>query len=174
MNTKRNKRWNGKIETLNADYINDVLGQMAAYGDRVQFGLTGTGQRPNYQVLNTAGKKMAFDSNNHLLHPAADEFVGGNATGVFTLDQVKAAMAGGGIKSSVGTRVSRVGSSSTRSSTAAVKAKDLVDAEKYAYFKNNRQTLPSGIGEHSEEITALMKKGMPADEAFGDVVQRYF
>ncbi|MFC5475048.1 hypothetical protein [Paraherbaspirillum soli] len=173
MNTTRNKRWNGKIETLKPDYLNDVMGKMVAYGDRVQFGLTGPGQRPNYQVINTAGKKMAFDSNSHLLQPKEDEFVGSNATGIFTLDQVKLAIAGGG-KTSTTTRTSRVGSGSTRSSTATIKAKDLVDTAKYEYFKNNRQTLPASIGEYSDEITDLMKKGMSAEDAFGDVIKRYF
>ncbi len=170
MKTTRTKRWNGKIDTLPADYLRDVMTQMATYGDRVQFGLSGTGQGPNYQVINTAGKKMAFDSKNHLLHPVADEFASGNVTGVFTLDQVKTAMAGGGGTSSTGTR-SRVGSSSR---TAAVKVKDIVDTEKYEYFKNNRQALPPTIGEHSEEITTLMKKGMSAEEAFAEVVKLHY
>ncbi len=173
MNTTKNKRWNGKLETLKADYLTDVLGQMASYGDRVQFALNGPGQRPHYQVINTVGKKMAFDSNNHLLHPQADEFAGSNASGVFTLDQIKSTMAGGA-KAGVAPRVSRVGSGSTRNPTAAVKAKDLVDTEKYEYFKNNRQTLPPRIGDHSAEITELMKKGFSAEEAFGEVVKRHF
>lgn len=170
MNTTRNKRWNGKIDTLAAGYLNDVKEKMEAYGDRVQFRLGGSGERPNYQVMNTADKKMAFDSNNHLVHPKAGEYVGSNASGVFTLDQIKAAIAGGGSRASA--RVSRVGSS--RSGTAAVKVKDLVDAEKYEYFKNNRQTLPPGIGEHSAEITELMKNGMAAQDAFAEVVKRHF
>lgn len=147
------------------------MGQMATYGDRVQFGLSGTGQRPNYQVINTAGKKMAFDSRNHLLHPVADEFAGSNVTGVFTLDQVKAAMVNGGRASAGSTRVGRTGSSSR---TAPVKVKDIVDTEKYEYFKNNRQALPPTIGEHSEEITVLMKKGLSAEEAFAEVVKLYY
>jgi hypothetical protein len=172
LNTTRNKRWNGKIETLAADYLNDVKEKMDAYGDRVQFRLGGSGERPNYQVMNTTDKKMAFDSNNHLVHPKAGEYVGTNASGVFTLDQIKAAIAGVGIRASAGARVSRVGSS--RNSTAAVKVKDLLDAEKYEYFKNNRQTLPPGIGEHSAEITELMKNGMAAQDAFAEVVKRHF
>jgi hypothetical protein len=171
LNTTRNKRWNGKIDTLAADYLNDVKGKMEAYGDRVQFRLGGSGERPNYQVMNAADKKMAFDSNNHLVHPKAGEYVGSNASGVFTLDQIKAAIAGVGIRASAGARVSRVVGSSR---TAAVKVKDLVDAEKYEYFKNNRQILPPGIGEHSVEITELMKNGMAAQDAFAEVVKRHF
>lgn len=172
MKTTRTKRWNGKIDTLAADYLQDVLGQMATYGDRVQFGLSTTGQRPNYQVINTAGKKMAFDSKNHLLHPDPNEFVGNNATAVFTLDQIKAAIASGSGKASAGTRVSRVGSGKSR--TPTVKVKDIVDTEKYEYFKNNRQTLPPTIGEHSEQITALMKAGISAEEAFAEVIKLHY
>ncbi|RJG04162.1 hypothetical protein D3878_01495 [Noviherbaspirillum sedimenti] len=173
MTTTKNKRWNGKIETLKGDYLKDVIRQMETYGDRVQFTLGGSAQGPNYQVINSAGKKMAFDNNHHLLHPQDNEFTGSNATGVITLDQVKTALAGGG-KASGTTRVGGVGSGSSRSSAAAVKAKDLVDTEKYAYFKNNRQMLPRGIEAHSDEITELMKKGMSAEEAFSEIVKRHF
>jgi hypothetical protein len=175
LNTKRNKRWNGKIDTLSAGYFKDVIAQMETYGDRVQFGLYGPGQRPNYQVINTAGKKMAFDSNNHLLHAAAEEFVGANATAVFTLEQVKAAMGRAGVKSSGAARSVRAAGASSRRTTTLAKAKEeLIDAEKYVYFKNNRQALPPTIGEHSDEISELMKKGLTAEEAFGDVVKRRF
>ncbi len=146
------------------------MGQMLAYGEQVQFALSGSGQRPNYQVINPAGKKMAFDSNNHLLTPKADEFVGSNATTVYTLEQLKAVIAGGS-RTGTATRVSRVG---TRSSPAAVKAKDLVDAAKYEYFKNNRQTLPAGIEKHSDEIAGLMKNGISAEDAFAEVIKRHF
>jgi hypothetical protein len=176
LNTKRTKRWNGQIDTLAADYLKDVMGQMETYGDRVQFGLSGSGSRPNYQVINAFDKKMAFDSNNHLLHPQAHEFDGPNATRVFTLDQVKAAMTGIG-RASTATRVSRAGSgngSSSRGSTAAVKVKDVIDTEKYEYFKNNRQTLPPSIGEYSAAITELMKKGMSAEQAFGEIIKQHF
>lgn len=172
MNTTKNKRWNGKIDTLAAAYLNDVKEKMEAYGDRVKFRLGGAGERPNYQLTNAADKKMAFDGNHHLVHPKDGEYVGSNATNLFTLDQIKAAIAGVGSRASTSARVSRVGSS--RSSTAAVKVQDLVDAEKYEYFKNNRQILPPGIGEHSAEITALMKNGMAAQDAFAEIVKRHF
>lgn len=148
---------------------------MTTYGDRVQFGLNGTGSRPHYQVINTAGKKMAFDSKNHLLHPEEGEFVGSNATGVYTLDQIKMAIAGG-LKSSSGTGAVRSSSSSSsgRGKTAAARALDQFAAERYEYFKNNRQSLPPSIVEYTDEITELMKKGMTAEAAFGDVIKRYF
>ena len=171
MKPTRTKRWNGKIDTLTVSYLKDVLTQMTTYGDRVQFGLTGTGQCPHYQLTNSAGKKMAFDSNNHLLHPKADEFGSGNVSAVFTLEQMKTAVANGGFKVAPGTRAS---SSVSRTSTAAVKAKTAIDTERYEYFKNNRKELPAGIGDHSDEIADLMKSGMSAEEAFKDVVKRCF
>ena len=173
MNT-RTKRWNGKIDTFTPDYLKNVVEKMSAYGDRVQFALTGTGMGPNYQTINTSEKRMTFDSNNHLVTPKEGEFGVGNVSGIFTLDQIKTVIAGGVVKTSSGTRVTRSTSGATRNTSAAIKAQDLVDAAKYDYFKNNRQTLPPTIGEHSAEITGLMKKGMSAEDAFADVVKRYF
>ncbi|GGC62404.1 hypothetical protein [Undibacterium terreum] len=170
----RTKRWNGKIDTFTPDYLKNVVEKMTDYGDRVQFALTGTGIGPNYQTINAADKRMTFDSSNRLVHPKEDEFSVGNVSGIFTLDQIKMVIAGGVVKTSSGTRVTRSSSGATRNTTAAVKAQDLIDAAKYDYFKNNRQTLPPTIGEHSAEITGLMKKGMSAEDAFADVVKRYF
>jgi hypothetical protein len=174
LNTTRTKRWNGKIETLKADYLNDVIARMETYGDRVQFGLKSAGQRPNYQVINTDGKKMGFDSGNHLLTASDDEFDASNVSAVYTLDQVKLALAGGGSKASTTTRASRAGAGATRTTTAATRAKDQAAEEKYEYYKNNRKTLPPSIGEHSDEISDLMTKGMSAEQAFGEVVKRHF
>lgn len=180
MTTKKTTRWNGKIETLSAAYLKDVMSQMLAYGDRVQFALNCGGQRPHYQVMNASAKKMAFDSNHHLLHPTADDFVGSTASGVYTLDQIKIAMTSGGTKTTgaSSTRTSRVGTGSGNGSgssrTTAAKKADLVDAEKYEYFKNNRQTLPPDISEHTQEITALMHKGKSAEEAFSEVIKNHF
>lgn len=180
LNTTRNKRWNGKMDTLTTAYLKDVMGKMTDYGDRVQFGLMSPGLRPHYQIINKADKKMAFDSNNHLLRPADDEFVGVNVTPVFTLDQIKAAIAAGGFKTNGATRngsgrvISSSGGNSSRGGTAAAKAKESIDAARYDYFKNNRQTLPPDIGEHSVEITELMCKGSSAADAFAEVVKRHF
>ena len=176
MTTTRSKRWNGHIETLKADYLSGVISQMETYGDRVQFALSTSGAGPRYQLTNSAGKKMAFDGNHHLHHPEEGEFGPGSATGVFTIEQVKLAKLGGGrtVRSSAGTsRVSR-SSSAPRAPSAATRAKDLLDSEKYEYFKNNRSTLPDTIGEHSEEISTLMRGGMSAEAAFGDIIKRYF
>ncbi|GAA4015198.1 hypothetical protein [Actimicrobium antarcticum] len=166
MTTTRSKRWNGKIDTLTTDFLNDVMAQMAAYGDRVQFALSTPGARPNYQVLNSSDKKMAFDSNHHLLHPKDDEFEGSNATVVYSLEKIQAASANVGKTSNVKRTV--------RNTAATIKATDLVDAAKYAYFKENRQKLPAAIGEYSDEITTLMRDGLSAADAFDEVVKRHF
>jgi hypothetical protein len=175
LTTTRTKRWNGHIETLNADYLKEVIVQMEAYGDRVQLALSGPGQRPNYQVINTAGKKMAFDSNHHLLSGADDIFTPGNVTGIFTVDQVRTIAAGGGVRTSTG-RVARAGTGAvrTRKTTASVQAQDLIDVEKYNYFKNNRGMLPPTIGEHSAQITALMKAGKSAEDAFNEILAQHY
>lgn len=161
------------MDTLEADYLKGVVGQMKAYGERVQFSLSSPGQRPNYQVVNTFEKKMAFDGNHHLLRAEEHEFAVGNATVVLTLAQIEQTIAGiGMVKTSSPTvRKTRVASSG---GTAAVKAGDLIDIQKYEYFKNNMQTLPEGIRAYSQQVTALMKQGMSAEAAFGEIVQKYF
>ena len=170
MNTTRNKRWNGQIDSLTTDYLNDVMAKMAAYGDRVQFGLTAGGPRPYYQVINSSDKKMAFDSNNHLLHPVADEFAGSNGSMVYTLDQIKAAIAGVGVRAAAASRTRSAGG--TRAAT--VKVQDVIDSQKYEYFKLHRDLLPPSIGEYSAEITGLMKQGKSAEEAFDEVIKLHF
>lgn len=165
------------MDSLTTDYLKDVMGKMEVYGDRVQFGLTSPGPRPYYQLTNSSEKKMAFDGNNHLLHPKEDEFVGVNSTPVFSLEQIKAAIAAGGFRSTSGTRSSSTrsaGSGSPRGGSVAAKAKDLIDAARYEYFRSNRQIMPDGIGEHSAEITELMLKGNSAADAFGEVIKRHF
>ncbi|MDP5009333.1 MAG: transaldolase family protein [Glaciimonas sp.] len=171
MNTTRNKRWNGKIETLTTGYLDNVIEKMGEYGDRVQFGLTGTGLRPHYQIINSANKFMAFDSNNHLLHPTEHEFVGVNASPIFSLEQIKAAKSG--VSKTAVARVSRVVTGGVKK-TAAAKAQDIVNAAKYEYFKNNRGTLPEEINKYSDNITVLMQNGMSAEDAFGEVVKQHF
>lgn len=146
---------------------------MVDYGDRVQFSFVSVGSEPSYQVMNPLDKKMAFGRNHHLLHPHGDEFVGSNASAVFTLDQVKAAVSGLGTgAASRATRVGRAGSGSGR--TSAARLNEQFAAQRYEYFRNNRQTLPPTISEHSDEISELMKKGKSAEEAFGEVVKKYF
>ncbi len=155
------------MESLSAEYLNRVLEQMLTYGDRVQFALTRGGPRPHYQVINTAEKKMTFDSD-HLLTSNTNDFVGNTTLPIYTLEQIEVAMAGAG-KKTAGTGVTRGGS--TRMTAAQKTA--LVDAEKYEYFKSNRSTLPANIGKHAQEITVLMMNGMSAKDAFADVIKRH-
>jgi len=155
------------MESLTADYLNRVLEQMLAYGDRVQFALAHGGQRPHYQVINSADKKMAFDSD-HLVTANANDFLAGTTSPVYTLEQIEAAATGVGAKTA---RTREVRSGTTRV-TAAQKAA-LVDAEKYEYYKNNRPSLPANIGKHTQEITALMMNGMSAESAFAEVMKRH-
>jgi hypothetical protein len=173
--TTRSKRWNGNFDSLPADYLKSVMEKMHDYGDRVQFSLMSGGPQPSYQVENAVGKKMAFDRNHHLLNPQDDEFVGVNASAVFTLDQVKAAIAG--VRPAAASRTARApraaaGTGSTR--TTAAQLNEQFAAQRYEYFRNNRTTLPAAISTHSDEITELMKNGKPVEEAFNEVVKKYF
>jgi len=148
---------------------------MADYGDRVQFSLVSGGAEPSYQVTNALGKTIAFDRNHHLLRPEGHEFVGANATAVFTMEQVKAAASG--IRTAVGgapraARAVRTGGTGTR--VSAAKLDEQFAAQRYEYYRNNRQSLPAAITEHTEEITALMRQGKSAEEAFGEVLKKYF
>lgn len=173
--TSRGKRWNGNVDTLPANFLKDVMAKMADYGDRVQFSLVSGGPLPSYQVMNPLGKAMAFDRNHHLLHPQGEEFVGANASAILSLDQVKAIISGIGTGSgtrSRTTRVVRAGSAGTR--TSAAKLDEQFATQRYEYFRNHRQTLPPSISQHSDEIVDLMKNGKSAEEAFGEVVQKYY
>ena len=177
MNSTRSKRWNGNVDTLPADYLKTVMAKMDDYGDRVQFSRVSAGAQPSYQVMNTLGKKMAFDRNHHLLHPQEDEFLGVNASPVLTLEQVKTLISGGGIRSGTASRTARVaraGSGSGSGRTTVTQLHDQFAAQRYEYFRNNRQTLPPTISAHSDEIAELMRKGKSAEDAFGEVIKKYF
>ena len=171
MTTARSKRWNGKPESLSTDFLTNVLTQMGTYGDRVQFALSTPGAHPHYQVVNSAEKKIAFDGNHHLLHPQASEFDGANATAWLSIEQIRALQAGEGVAKKSRTSATK---RAPRTSTVAAKAADLVDAAKYEYFRTNRQSLPASIGTHSDEISALMRNGLSAQDAFGEVIKRHF
>ena len=51
---------------------------------------------------------------------------------------------------------------------------DTIDADKYKYFKENREFLPDGIQKYSDEIGALMREGKSAEAAFDEIVKQYF
>ncbi|PLC53763.1 hypothetical protein CR155_09920 [Pollutimonas nitritireducens] len=176
MNTKRSKRWNGNLDSLSTDFLKDVIEKMESYGPSVQFELPGNAQRPNYQVINNAGKKMAFDKKNLLMSLNSDGNVSNTLSAVFTLEAVKTAMKGGGAKTVARARTSRPSTAGgTRSGPApAAQIIDTVEHDKYGYFKANRETLPEGIQKHSAEISTLMKNGMSAEEAFGEIIKQHF
>jgi hypothetical protein len=162
--------------------MDDIIERMQSYGDRVQFDLPGKGQRPNYQVINTAGKKIAFDSKSFLLKPNENGDVSDNLSAIFTLAQIKAAKTYSGIKvSSPRARSSTSAGSGTRSNAGAsrsapapAKVVDTIDADKYLYFKNNRDMLPEGIQKYSDQVGQLMRTGMSAEEAFEEVIKQHF
>jgi hypothetical protein len=172
--TTRSKRWNGNFDSLPADYLKGVMEKMQDYGDRVQFSLMSGGPQPSYQLENAAGKKMAFDRNHHLLNPQDDEFVGVNASAVFTLDQIKAAIAGVRPGAAPAARAPRAAAGSGSTRTTAAQLNEQFAAQRYEYFRNHRTTLPTAISAHSDEITELMKNGKPVEEAFNEVVKKYF
>jgi hypothetical protein len=173
--TSRSKRWNGNFDSLPVDYLKGVMEKMTDYGNRVQFSLVSSGGLPVYQILNDYGKTIAFDRNHHLYRPEGDEFIGANASAAFTVEQVKAAITGIGASSRPAAKASRVvRASSGGTRTSAARMEEQFAAQRYEYFRNNRQTLPAGITEHTEEITALMRQGKSVEEAFGDVVKKYF
>lgn len=174
MSATRTKRWNGDIASLPADYAKGVLEKMAAYGDRVQFSLASGGAEPSYQVINDMGKAIAFDRLHHLLQGQEELFAGANATPVMNAEQLTTALSGYGA-SARGSRTGRaVKSASGPTKTAAARLDEQVATARYAYFKSNRATLPARIAEYSGEIDQLLKKGKPVEEAFAEVVKKYF
>lgn len=175
MSATRAKRWSGDIAALPADYMNNVLEKMAAYGDRVQFSLVSGAAEPSYQVINNMDKSIAFDREHHLLQAQEDLFSAANATAVFTVDQINAARSGYGANSRTAPKAGRVvKAASGPGKTAAARLDEQVAAARYAYFRANRASLPPRIAEYSGEIDQLLKKGRPVEEAFGEVVRKYF
>jgi hypothetical protein len=175
LSATRTKRWSGDIAALPAEYMNSVLEKVAAYGDRVQFSLVSGGTEPSYQVINNMGKSIAFDREHRLLQAQEDLFSAANATAVLTVDQINAARSGYGASSRAATKTGRVvKSASGPTKTAAARLDEQVAAARYAYFRENRSSLPPRIAEYSGEIDQLLKKGKPVDEAFGEVVKKYF
>lgn len=179
LSSSKTKRWHGNVEAIKPEFLNGVVGQMTAYGDRVHFSMFGSVQKPHYEVINSFDKKMAFDGNHHLHRPDDEEFGAGNVTPIFTMDQIKRIIAtgGSGVRSSI-PRAARAASArstgTARPTTAAARAREAIDGEKYAYFKANRDMLPEGINQYSDDISALMLKGMSAEQAFGEIIEKHF
>lgn len=155
--------------------MTNVLEKMAAYGDRVQFSLVSGGAEPSYQVLNTMGKAMAFDRGHHLLQAQEDLFAAANATAVLSLEQINALRSGYGANARVASKAGRVvKAASGPTKTAAAKLDEQVAAARYAHFKANRASLPPRIAEYSGEIDQMLKKGRPVEEAFDEIIKKYF
>ncbi|MCQ9615363.1 hypothetical protein L1889_00375 [Paenalcaligenes niemegkensis] len=171
MATRRSTRWNGELGSLAPEFLKDVVERMESYGDRVQFQFPGHAKRPNYQVLNARGFKMAFDSKNLLMPLNENGNVSDDLSKEFSLDAVKQAI-------SAPPPVKRAPRSSTggatRSRAAARPAVDPIEVEKYNYFKGHREFLPNGIQEYSAQISELMQSGMSAEEAFNQIVETHF
>jgi hypothetical protein len=174
LNSTRGKRWNGKFDSLPADFLNAIAEKMADYGDRVQFSMSSSGPKPSYQVMNAHDKKIAFDSNHHLMSPQGYEFSGEDSSAIFTLDQIKAMINGTGAGPDSGKTARPVRASRGTGRTSAAKLNEQFAAQRYEYFKNNRQMLPPSISDHSGEITALMMQGKSVEEAFDEVLKKHF
>lgn len=175
MASTRNKRWNGSVDTLPSDFLKAVLAKMADYGDRVQFSRS-SGPLPMYQTINSFDKKMAFDRNHHLARVEGDEFAESNVSPIYTLEQINMAIAGTRVSKEAKAktvRVVRTGGAAPRP-TAAARLEDQFATARYEYFRNHRATLPPSISEHTEEITELMKKGKSVEDAFSEVVEKYY
>jgi hypothetical protein len=171
------KRWNGDITKLSATYLNNVIEKMSAYGEHVQFSVSGSIDGPNYQVINASGKKITFDCGNLLTHTEENEFTAKNSAIVYSLDEVKAQLIKINtpvVKSSVTKSRRATGTSSPRGGSALAKAKEQIAIQKYEYYKTNRAALPSDIREHSEEITRMMENGMSAETAFNEAIKLCF
>lgn len=182
MTTKRSRRWNGNLDSLSADFLKDVIERMESYGPNVQFEMPGHSQRPNYQVINKAGKKMGFDKKNLLMSLNSDGNISDTLSAVFALDAVKTVMKGGGPKAAPRPRTPRTStagasprSTSSRATYAPVaEVIDTVEHDKYAYFKANREDLPEGIQKHSSDISDLMRNGMSVEAAFSEIIKLHF
>lgn len=176
MTIKRVKRWNGDLNQLSAAYLNNVVEKMVAYGENVQFSNLGSVDGPNYRVINTSGKKMGFDSSNMLSLSDESAFEGKNAA-LLTLEQIRTLLHQINVprpKTTAAKSRRVAGTVSPRGGTAVTRAKEQIALQKYEYYKTNRETLPSDIREHSDEITRMMEAGVCAEEAFNEAVKLCF
>ncbi|MGO3891037.1 MAG: hypothetical protein ACTJHW_08685 [Paenalcaligenes sp.] len=173
MATRRTARWNGELESLSPEFLKDVIERMNSYGDRVQIEFPGHAKRPNYQVINSRGFKMAFDSKNLLMQLNENGDVSDNLSDVFSLEQVKHALVA---PAAPVRRASspRSSSGTTRARVATRAEPDPVEVEKYNYFRVHREFLPDGIQQYSAEISSLMRTGLSAEDAFNQIVDEHF
>ncbi|NGM87488.1 hypothetical protein G5B35_09225 [Parapusillimonas sp. SGNA-6] len=182
MSTKRSRRWNGTLQTLDTDFLKDVIEKMESYGDQVQFEFPGKAQRPHYQVITKTGRKMGFDSKNLLLSLNENGNISDELSSVFSIEAIRAAAKGLATRTAAGTTPVRSarsaaatrGAGSASRSAAVAQAVDTVEHDKYAYFKANRDALPEDIAKHSTRISELMRGGMSAEEAFETVIKDHY
>jgi hypothetical protein len=179
LNTKRNRRWNGTLETLGTDFLKDVIEKMESYGDQVQFELPGKAQRPHYQVITGTGRKMGFDSQNLLLRLNENGNISDGLSSVFSLDAIRAASKGlstrtTAVRSTRSAAAPRSSGSASRTAAAAPQPVDAVEHDKYAYFKAHREELPEGIQKYSTHISELMRGGLSAEAAFEAIIKQHF
>lgn len=169
--TRRSARWNGELLSLAPEFLTEVIERMESYGDRVQFEFPGHAKRPNYQVINARGFKMAFDSKNLLMSLNENGDVSDALSAEFTLEAVKQAL----VTPPAAKRATRSSTGkSTRSRAVARPVPDELEVEKYNYFKANRSTLPEGIQQYSEQVSELMQQGKSAEEAFSQIIETHF
>jgi len=186
VNTKRNKRWTGDVAKIPAAYLEIVIQKMQDYGDNVQFSTNGTVQGPNYQIINSASKKKAFNGGNLLTQTDEGEFTDQISSTIYSLDHIKTVLIkmNTPITKKTPTRTKRVAGTvkSTKSATGAAprggaalaKIKEQIALQKYEYYKLNRSVLPADIREHSEKITVMMESGMSAEDSFNEAIKLCF
>jgi hypothetical protein len=83
--------WDEKrLPKLGRIFLRNVLSNMRGYEDaKVQFGETGTGVKPNYQVTYPNGLIRAINGSSHDPFVRADEFDSTRISSAFSLQQVK-------------------------------------------------------------------------------------
>jgi len=200
LSTKRSKRWNGDLATLSPEFMTEVIEKMRAYGDRVQFTLPGKAMRPNYQVINSSNRKMGFDDRHLLLRPNADGNISDELTDEYSLDAIIEALEEAKRPRPRGRSATRRSTTAVRRSTATAVSDeatdddwdyddvpaprrvvatpqvdvDAIERERYAYYREYRDTFPEGITRYAQDIGELMRQGMNAEQAFNTVIQQHF
>lgn len=85
--------WNEEnLPKLGRIFLRNVLSNMRGYEDaKVQFGETGTGVKPNYQVTYPNGLVRAINGSSHDPFVRANEFDSTRISNTFSSQQVKCA-----------------------------------------------------------------------------------
>ncbi|NYT22993.1 hypothetical protein H0A73_05220 [Alcaligenaceae bacterium] len=175
MSTSRTKRWNGTLESLSADFLKGVAAHMESYGDRVQFEFPGHGKYPIYQIIGRSERKMGFDGKHLLLRLNDTGNVAESLSSEFSIDAVRNAINGRrATRSGTVSRTANGGGAARVRAAAPKAAPDTVERDKYAYFREHRDTLPEGITQYADEISQLMRVGKTAEEAFRQIVEQHF